>query len=259
MLISFQEVPEFLYKSDRYISTYEIYGEESEFEVGIFYPPENENVNNLEDFKLLFHTYDIWGLDHGEEFMRFITRNRDEVLDFLLDIAGQFTQAKILLKEIMVSTELKFSIDFQLKEKNVPLSEDGDTHRENYLANSNLYELSFILENKTFEMVPCKYDVWITHNKYIYVSQDFGFDDKVSKFIFKLRNFIHAIENGYESELILGTYIHTRWTCQVINRNLIFNVKSNGDVIKNVYKISKFNKDNVIYEFEKLIEIINSQ
>lgn len=253
-----KNAPEYLKESEWYITTYNLYGEEGEVEVGKWYPPENQNVNNLEDFENLFHTYEIWGLNHGEQFLKFILTNRDEVLEFLFNMASGHTQAKILLKKMM-DADLKFNIKFNLKEKNVPLPYDADQHRENRRMNSNLYELQFGYKTNFFTMIPYTYNVYITDNKYLYISIDYGFDDKVNNFLLILEEFIKNLRNGTNSKLKLSTYSTRLETFEILANKLRFvDVWQHNSESINEFELTELNRANVIHEFEKLYDAINN-
>ena len=240
MLLKIAEVPEFLHKSDRYISTYEIYGEESEFKVGGFYPPKNEDVKNLEDFKLLFHTYDIWVHPrYGHQFIEFIETNRDEVLDFLFNIAGQFTQAKILLKEIMDSQELKFSIDLEF---------------ESNLYRSKRYRLKSMLQNNVFKLNLFDIDLTINNYNEIEINTDIGFYGDFNVIIERFENFTSKIKNEEDCAVSLSDVNDTYCLiCMIYNNKMKFIINEYCNV-EHEYKVTKFNRSHIVKEFEKIIE-----
>src|SRR5258708_17684338 len=103
MSIYFSEVPEYLHYSE-YYKLLDNREDDEDFEVivGKYYPPENDEVNNINDFILLFHVYGMWGSRYSKSFIDFMEKNRLEVGGYLKSIENEFTHAKKLLEELFI-------------------------------------------------------------------------------------------------------------------------------------------------------------
>lgn len=104
MYFYLSQTPKYLKKSELYQDFYSEYGDDGFVEVGIYVPPETEDVNTFSDFILLFHTYNIWTIsieNYGNSFTKFIKSYKKDVIRYLFSIEDQYDQAKILIDYIL--------------------------------------------------------------------------------------------------------------------------------------------------------------
>lgn len=101
MYILRSQIPDYLRGSELYKS---LNLDDDEIDVGRYYPPETEDVNNMSDFRLLFHIYSYWDAKLPLSYLKYIEKNRGDVLDFLFDNINIFL-ALIIIK-IMYPDEI---------------------------------------------------------------------------------------------------------------------------------------------------------
>ncbi len=206
MRINFRNIPKFLHKSEYYKTILSENGNlDFEIEV-IMIPPENEEVRNIEDFKLLFHTYGIWGLNYGTDFLNFIDKERDNVLEFLYSLRDSHDQAKMLIDEILKVYLPKLEFELILGEENVYFSDyDSSKYKKDDDILCNIYYLHIRLRSKYINSKLKPYMVAIIDDGYIFIENDeynsSSFDGKTEVLLRRLDKCINDISEGIDTKL----------------------------------------------------------
>lgn len=101
MSILFSKVPEYLCDSELYVSLRKESDDDFEIDVNGEIPPSTEDVNNINDYILMFSVYDRWVKYPSESYFKFEEQNKIDIIKFLSLKSDSHINAKMMLERII--------------------------------------------------------------------------------------------------------------------------------------------------------------